>query len=286
MTAAWALALPPTRKLVLLALADNASDEGQCFPALATLARKSGLSERAIRAAISALEAAGHVTRHERPGRSTVYRIHPGTTCPPAGDAPRQQMPAPRHEMPDTPAHGAPTPARGAPITVIEPSRESSPERGTRRSSVSASAKAAQRCPADFAVTPEMRAWASAECPRVDVDRETALFRDHEFARARTDWPAAWRNWMRRAEEIANSWPSSPRGAPSVTPKQLTPEWRQLREDASRAGFRDEYAHETPEQFRAKLKKFQDTMAKGALTKLGTASALKAADLVTLGGSN
>lgn len=61
--------------------------------------------------------------------------------------------------------------------------------------------RATRRCPADFVVTDEMRAWARAEAPWVDVDAETAKLRDHEFGKARSDWPATWRNWIRRAGE-------------------------------------------------------------------------------------
>lgn len=46
-----------------------------------------------------------------------------------------------------------------------------------------------------------MRAWARTEAPDVDLERETAKFRDHQFRQAYTDWPAVWRNWMRRAHD-------------------------------------------------------------------------------------
>jgi hypothetical protein len=59
----------------------------------------------------------------------------------------------------------------------------------------------AKRCPDGFEVTPDMRASILAELPALDVDRETAKFRDHTFATARSDWPATWRNWMRTAGE-------------------------------------------------------------------------------------
>ena len=61
----------------------------------------------------------------------------------------------------------------------------------------------AKKCPADFAVTDEMVAWARAECPGVSISAETPKFRDHTFATAATDWPGRWRNWMRKAAEMA-----------------------------------------------------------------------------------
>lgn len=59
----------------------------------------------------------------------------------------------------------------------------------------------ARKVPEDFAVTAEMRSWAAKEAPGIDVDRETAKMRDHTFAKARSDWPATWRNWLREAHD-------------------------------------------------------------------------------------
>lgn len=58
-----------------------------------------------------------------------------------------------------------------------------------------------KRCPDSFVVTPEMFDWARVECPGVDLQRETAKFRDHTFKTAYTDWPATWRNWIRNSFE-------------------------------------------------------------------------------------
>src|SRR4051812_15966023 len=110
MTDAWKLDLRSTVKLVLLALADNASDEGKCYPSVATLRRKCSLSERAIQVAITELEKLGHVTRTPRLNRSTVYTVHPLVKHE---NAPPQDMHPPpqvlRPEMQDM--HRAPAPA-------------------------------------------------------------------------------------------------------------------------------------------------------------------------------
>ena len=58
-----------------------------------------------------------------------------------------------------------------------------------------------KRCPEDFEVTAELRAWATEKVPGVDIDRETEAFRDWEFRDAKSDWPATWRRWMRKAAE-------------------------------------------------------------------------------------
>lgn len=61
----------------------------------------------------------------------------------------------------------------------------------------------ARRIPNDFAATLQMRDWAAANAPGVDVDRETERFIDHARSKGRTltDWTAGWRNWIRKAAE-------------------------------------------------------------------------------------
>ncbi len=62
------------------------------------------------------------------------------------------------------------------------------------------------RLPADFAVGAAMRALAAREAPLVDLERETAQFRDYWCARPgaagiSSNWTAVWRRWMRRAQD-------------------------------------------------------------------------------------
>lgn len=76
----------------------------------------------------------------------------------------------------------------------------------------------AKRCPATFEVTDEMRAWAERDAPDVDVDRETAKMRDHEYRDPKSDWPAAWRKWLRNAQDDAGR-----RRPATGPPRGLTP---------------------------------------------------------------
>lgn len=120
MSACWPLlGMSPAQKAVLISLADNANDEGVCWPSVATIGVRTCLSERAVRNALRWLEEAGVLKSNQRFGRSTWYAITPagyapGTKCPPAPDAP-----SPRQDMPVTPAPDAPR-------TVKEPSIEPS----------------------------------------------------------------------------------------------------------------------------------------------------------------
>lgn len=60
-----------------------------------------------------------------------------------------------------------------------------------------------KRVPGDFAVTPDMEAWATENATLIDWRRETEKFRDWEFKTPRTDWAATWRTWMRKAQDGA-----------------------------------------------------------------------------------
>lgn len=105
MAQVWTLDLPPSEKLVLLALADAANDEGHCWPSATSIAKKSSQGERTVRRAIRALEAAGHLTQRQRSGTSAIYTVHPCQSGTPATVAPLPE----RH---GTPATVAPKPSR------------------------------------------------------------------------------------------------------------------------------------------------------------------------------
>lgn len=133
MTACWPLEMSAAQKSVLISLADNANDDGVCWPSIARICERTCLKERAVRNAIRWLESVGLLVAKERAGRSTYYVVTPasyapGIKCPPAPDAgdPGTTCPSPRHQMPDTPAPDAPR-------TVIEPKGE--PSRNRKRAS-------------------------------------------------------------------------------------------------------------------------------------------------------
>lgn len=106
--------LSPAQKLVLVALADNASDDGTCWPSQRTLATKTGLANRTVRYALQALEERGIVARQHRmrlegKGRtSDLYWLavnQPATDAtsdlPATGDTTKRQLTT------DLPATGA-----------------------------------------------------------------------------------------------------------------------------------------------------------------------------------
>lgn len=68
--------------------------------------------------------------------------------------------------------------------------------------SARARARPARTVPEDFEVTSEMREWAQSECPSVDLELQTKLFRDHEFKDPHSDWSRAWKRWIRKSTEF------------------------------------------------------------------------------------
>lgn len=127
MTDAWKSNMPAGRKMVLLALCDNANDQGECYPSISMLAEKCSMSERSVFSHIAELEKVGAVVRQNRAGRSTVYQLDPCKFCTPANSAPLQPLhPTPATVAPQPLQILHPTPANSAPITVIEPSIEPS----------------------------------------------------------------------------------------------------------------------------------------------------------------
>lgn len=116
--------LGPTERLIMLALADHADDAGRCYPSIARLCQRTGLSERAIQTNIRRLSEQGYirVSAGGGKGNANLYFI----TANPAADAPRSKC-TPAPDAPQTPQQVRPNPAADAPEpsgTIIEPSKE------------------------------------------------------------------------------------------------------------------------------------------------------------------
>ena len=202
----------PTQRLVLLAIADCANDRGaEAYPSIATLAAKTGLSERGVRKAIGELEALGELEVQYKSGphgcnRYRVLMSDPASDARSSGateaDDTRHEVPGTRHVVPGThpaPRSGDPAPRAPKPS---EPSRTiKNRQRGARE-------KRGTRLPDDFTVTAEMVAWARERVPNVDGRWETEKFVNYWRAASgatavKRDWVAAWRTWMLKAAERA-----------------------------------------------------------------------------------
>ena len=113
--------------MVLLALCDNANDQGECYPSISMLSRKCSMGERTVQNHITDMESLGIVRRESRNGRSNIYHIDPRNFRTPAESAPPQPLhPPPAESAPPPPQPLHPTPATVAPITISKPSIEPS----------------------------------------------------------------------------------------------------------------------------------------------------------------
>jgi hypothetical protein len=159
MSQCWPLqGLSVTQKAVLISMADQANDDGVCWPAVGTIARRCCMSERAVRSAMDHLETVGILARERRFNSSSNYTVTPAKfdvskasakgkrkvgkasnlgAAPGAGDAPHAGgAPAAPQGAPGAgaPERGAGLDLHGAPpnrhITPIEPPEEPSSPAG------------------------------------------------------------------------------------------------------------------------------------------------------------
>jgi hypothetical protein len=204
MTLAWKTDLPSGRKMVLLALCDNANDQGECYPSIDSIANKCSMGERTVQQHIGDMEAAGILIRGFRKGRSTVYKIDPRNFCTPAESAPPQiSHPTPLKSAPPPPQNFPQTPADLAPITIKEPSTEPSQKRQAARGT---------RLPSTWTLPKSWGEWSLQEQPTWTAEHVRHVaekFRDHWVAMAgakglKADWPATWRNWCRNEKPLVD----------------------------------------------------------------------------------
>lgn len=83
LSAVWAdETLGPTDRLVLLCLADLATDEGVCLPSIARLSQRTGLSDRAVQSSIKRLRGAGRLSlvRGAGPQGRNLFLLHASLT--------------------------------------------------------------------------------------------------------------------------------------------------------------------------------------------------------------
>ncbi len=122
MSECWPLAMSPTQKSVLISLADQANDQGVCWPSVGSIAERTCLSERAVRKAVGDLEKAQFISIHQRKGSSSYYTVTParGAALLASGGVDNQL---------DDGAGTGDTPARGAPLHDAHPCTTRTPPR-------------------------------------------------------------------------------------------------------------------------------------------------------------
>ncbi|TAA12446.1 helix-turn-helix domain-containing protein [Pseudoxanthomonas winnipegensis] len=71
----WDADVPASRKMVLLSLADQANDNGECYPRVSTIERRCSMGRRTVFQCLSDLEAEGFLTRTEMSGQRVLFRL-------------------------------------------------------------------------------------------------------------------------------------------------------------------------------------------------------------------
>lgn len=186
----------PLRKIVLLKLADNASDQSECWPSYQYIADQCEISKRSVMSHIDDLCQSGllkKVFRKGPKGNSTNIYI---LTLPSAGDS----LPSAGDSLGGS-AGAAPRISHS-----FEPVNEPNSLSG-RDGFVSEAAKARMGLPTGSGIPfpaqfkPSAEHVAMAAEKGVSIETELLNFRDYHTARGTTliDWNSAFRVWIRNA---------------------------------------------------------------------------------------
>lgn len=180
LSAAWELDIGSTEKMVLMCLCDYANDDGgNCWPSVATIARKCSKSERTVQGAIRELERMTILRTVPRRGTSNAFQLDPRKICTPAKSAPPQKT--------------AGTPAKSAP----------KPPRTVNNKTKGAHALPANWEPIEFGPKSKSRkiidGW-----PPGHLEEQLERFEAHhrKLGNKFDDWQAAWATWVLNSEKF------------------------------------------------------------------------------------
>lgn len=197
----------PLRKLVLIKLADNANDNGECWPSYQHIADHCECSKSAVKEHISALIKLGLMTKENRVGvnngkgnTSNVYRLHlTSTPVPPesTGGSPKS-TPVPPESTPPVPPAGTRT------SHSFEPVKEPLDNK-----------KKLSSMPEGF--SPSASHQKMAEEYGISLQEEFDKFTDHHISKGSkfVDWNRALNTWLRNAKGFQKSRPSNSFSKPS-----------------------------------------------------------------------
>lgn len=198
------------RKLVLIKLADNANDKGECWPSYQHIADQCECSKSAVRNHIDALEDMGLIKRENRVGvnngkgnTSNVYYLNLDVTpMPPKSTGVCHEIapPMPSDGTPPMPPDGTRISHSFEPVT--EPDSLSArgqfiSEAAKRRIGISPNGE----IPFPPAFKPSADHIAIASEKGINIETELLNFRDYHQARGTKliDWNSAFRVWLRNA---------------------------------------------------------------------------------------
>lgn len=198
----------PLRKLVLIKLADNANDNGECWPSYQHIADHCECSKSAVKEHISALIKLGLMTKENRVGvnngkgnTSNVYRLHLTSTPVP----PESTPPVPPESTGGSPESTPPVPPAGTRTShSFEPVKEPLDNK-----------KKLSSMPEGF--SPSASHQKMAEEYGISLQEEFDKFTDHHISKGSKfiDWNRALNTWLRNAKGFQKSRPSNSFSKPS-----------------------------------------------------------------------
>ena len=196
----------PSERFVLLAIADYANNEGECWPSIAGICRKTCMSERGVQTIIRRLKDQGwlHIETGNGRRNCNLYTVKTPQDMHPAGDAPP-------HMDAETPHMDTQTPH----MDVINPAGDA-PEPSLTIKNHQRTIIADDEFEAFWSVVPRkagkgqaVKAWKAAT---KKVTPQTIIYAMGAYARQRqgqdqqyTAHPASWLNGERWLDEAAAS---------------------------------------------------------------------------------
>ena len=211
MNCVWSLTdLSPFQKLVLVALADRANDEGVCWPSIETLSKKTGMTGRGVQKTIRTLEEIGLLQRQESTGRSNKYvLILPLNTVHPQEDDPRTTFTPPLNTVHPTPEPRSPNTSMIHQLnkkeTVERKKREQepAPKSGPFQDAINAQSKpgrARLNRPKPWAIWQRLSKAHGEE--KLLAAYKRYLSTDKDAQRDNGDWQAGLQVWLNQKAEI------------------------------------------------------------------------------------
>lgn len=186
---------------------------GQCNPSLDGLAEQMGVSRRTVVTALDQL--GGYFERVKGGGRQVRTSYMPKWKTVKGGSQKDTETvnAASQNEDTETVKSGA----RNCEVQRTKTVKPASHEYGNRNRegireesapaiSPPSPPPRACRLPSEWMPTPQLLSWGTERFPNLDLAGHTERFRDYYAAApgskgVKADWPATWRNWMRREYE-------------------------------------------------------------------------------------
>ncbi len=197
-------------RLVLLAIADNANDQGgNAWPSVQTLRTKAKVSERTVQRAVRRLVALGELRVSQGAGQNGV-NVYTVVMTPRPAVTPPDSHPVTETPVAETP--GGVTQSAGGvsqSLTPRPPDTQTVLEPSLTQQSPNARGSRGTRLPDNWRPSDTTRAWTLEHVDQRTAAHELEKFRNYWTAKAgqaarKVDWEATWRNWILNAGGTAS----------------------------------------------------------------------------------